>query len=73
VIRAFSWVPWLLWALLLDEEPINRIFGRRRISTRLRGANLFLPLIVCCFVTGSYPGSFIAGLLIAGVFIVAQA
>ena len=72
VIRAFAWVPWIFWALLLDEEPIDRRFGRWRIRTRLRGPNLFLPLIVCCFITGAYPGSFIAGLLIAGVFILSQ-
>ena len=72
VIRAFSWVPWIFWALLFDEEPIDRTFGRWRIRTRLRGPNLFLPLIVCGFITGAYPGSFIAGLLIAAVFILAQ-
>ena len=72
VIRAFCWVPWIFWALLLDEELTDRRFGRWRIRTRLRGPNLFLPLIICCFVTGAYPGSFIAGLFIAAVFILAQ-
>ena len=73
VIRAFSWVPWLFWALLLDEELMDRRVARWHIRTRFRGPNVFLPLIVCFFVTGAYPGSFIAGLFIAAVFILAQA
>jgi len=73
VIRAFSWVPWIFWALLLEEKPIERYFGRWRIRTRFRWPNLFLPLIVCSFVTGAYPGAFLAGLLIAAVFVLAQA
>ncbi len=73
VIRAFCWVPWIFWALLLDEGLVERTFGPWRMRTRLRGPNVFLPLIVCCFVTGAYAGSFIAGLFIAGVFLFAQA
>ncbi|MEO8129240.1 MAG: hypothetical protein ABJF23_11130 [Bryobacteraceae bacterium] len=73
VIRAFSWVPWIFWALLLDESVADRTFARWRIHTRFRTPNLFLPLIVCFFLTGAYPGSFIAGLLIAAAFIATQA
>jgi hypothetical protein len=73
IVRAFSWMPWLLWALLLDESPMERRIGAWRIVTRLRTANLFLPPIVYCFLTGVYPGLMVSGMFMAGVFILSQA
>jgi len=72
IVRGFSWVPWLFWALLLDDTPAERSIGGWRVLTRLRAPNLFLPLIAGCFITGSYPGLIISGLSITGVFLAAQ-
>jgi hypothetical protein len=73
IVRAFSWTPWLLWALLLDENPVERRIGAWRIVTRLRTATLCLPAIIYCFLTGAYPGLMVSGLFMAGVFILSQA
>lgn len=72
IIRGFAWIPWIYWALLLRSEHSEQRVWRWQITSRMTLPNLCLPPILCCFVTGSYPGVMIAGLAMSSLFIVAQ-
>jgi len=72
ITRAFSWVPWLFWALVLGDTPASRGRPNALILTRLCTPNLFLPPILFCLITGSYPGLIISSLLVTTVFLVLQ-
>jgi hypothetical protein len=73
IVRAFSLVPWALWSLLLSDEPPRTVrLWHWDFSTRLRLRNLLLPLVLGLFVTGSYVGNMIAGLLLFAVFALVQ-
>lgn len=51
IIRAFAYLPWLFWCVYITRE-----------QTALSGRNLFAPLIIALFITGSYPGNVAAQL-----------
>src|SRR3954470_20476280 len=72
-IRTFAWVPWLLQAAvrMQGEPPVT--FTCRCWHTRLTWHNLLLPMLVFAFISGSYPGSMIAGLLLLTIFVFVQA
>lgn len=67
IVRAFALTPWVLWTLTLARSaPPSAI-------TRVRGANLLLPLTTGMFITGAYPGAMLAGLPCFALYVVAQA
>ncbi len=69
IIRAFAILPWVLWALWLDDPSAR---DRGLIESRLRGRNLALPLILYCYITGAYMGNVISGFAVFGIFIAVQ-
>lgn len=74
IIRAFCLTPWVLWALLLSAEAARPVrLWCWPVLTRLRGRNLWLPVIFYLFVTGGYAGNLFAGFLVFTVFLAAQA
>lgn len=73
VIRGYSWIPWILLALIIDDRVTERQIRRWRMRTRLSGYNIALPVILYCFITGSYPGLMFSTLLMMSVFIASQA
>jgi len=46
IVRAYAWLPWLFYASYIH-------FKQSRLETR----NWLLPLIVYCFITGTYQGN----------------
>jgi hypothetical protein len=58
IVRAYSWLPWLFWAATL------------RGTLALR--NYFLPVIIFCAVSGSYPGNIGSHIFFTGLYIFGQ-
>jgi hypothetical protein len=61
IIRAFSIIPWLLYSFTLN----------RRTPTIPRRI-LLIPLLIFLLATGGYPGNFISGLVVLGVYSLIQ-
>ena len=57
IIRAFSFIPWLFWAIQIMPT-----------QTQLAGRNWLAPLLLMLFVTGAYQGNLVAHLFVLGVF-----
>jgi len=72
IIRAFSWIPWLLLLLLLDPDFRMVRLGSRSFPTRLRCRNLLLPLALSWFICGAYPGVVVSTFVMMAVFIICQ-
>ena len=61
IIRAFSFSPWLFYLFFIPNA-----------QSRATWRYLFIPLIILFFATGAYPGVFISGIAVVGLYTLFQ-
>ena len=59
IVRAFAYTPWLLHVFSFDRTATGELPRRA----------LLIPLVLYLFLTGSYPGSVIAGAVMLALFV----
>ena len=63
IVRAYAWLPWLFYVTQV-QWPANLAVNRTGTVLSLR--NYFIPIVLLCFVTGSYPGNLFSHLAFLG-------
>jgi hypothetical protein len=72
IVRTFAWVPWLFWGALIDNSKVRIRVTHLNWQTRISFRTLLLPILVACFIAGSYPGGMFAGIFLLFAFLAAQ-